>query len=196
MSNEPPTHFLTTRWTLVLHAARGEAEMKNQALEQLCQAYWKPVYAWLRRRGNSEVAAQDLTQDFFLRVVSRDMLGSIQQERGKFRTYLLTLVQRFAADEYDRSQAYKRGGQHVHISFDWQEAETITAALPNGCASPDAAYEKIAKTCGLTANYVSVSLLRWRRRVRELVMEELRDITQDEASAEAEFSALLAALRE
>ncbi|MCB9937460.1 MAG: hypothetical protein H6823_04405 [Planctomycetaceae bacterium] len=101
---------MTTRWSVVLAAGRQSSPDAARALESLCRAYWYPLYAFVRRRGKQPDEARDLTQAFFARVLEKDYLNSADRERGRFRTFLLTVFKRFAANEHQREQAQKRGG--------------------------------------------------------------------------------------
>jgi DNA-directed RNA polymerase specialized sigma24 family protein len=94
----------------VLTASHSDTPRARAALETLCQTYWCPLYAYVRRRGNSPEDAQDLTQEFFARLLARNWVGSADPEKGRFRTFLLTAMNHFLADEWDRLKAQKRGG--------------------------------------------------------------------------------------
>jgi RNA polymerase sigma-70 factor (ECF subfamily) len=111
-SAAPSVHdrvFVTTRWTCVL-AARGESPEAQKALSELCEAYWTPVFRFLRREGKTEDLARELTQEFFGRILSRDGFAHADPERGRFRSFLLGAVRHFLADVRDRECASKRGG--------------------------------------------------------------------------------------
>ena len=118
--------FYTTRWTVVLQA-QDEA---GTALEELCQRYWYPLYAFVRRRGHSAADAEDLTQEFFARLLSKRWLEAADQERGKFRTFLMMAMKRFLANEWDRSRRLKRGGDTAILSLDTLGAEQRFANEP------------------------------------------------------------------
>jgi len=111
--------FPRTRWSLVLEAGKGGRE----ALERLCGAYWMPLYAFARRRGNSEERAQDLVQGFLLSFIERDTLARVSREGGRFRAYMLTAFRNYATSEVRREGAKKRGGTFQHLSLDWLHAE-------------------------------------------------------------------------
>ena len=114
-------HFYTTRWTVVL--ASGQPADNTAALETLCRTYWRPVFAFVRRRGHSVADAQDLTQDFFVSLFSGDFLRHVDRSRGRFRALLLTTLNHFLADAWDRAHAQKRGGRFAFISWDNYQAE-------------------------------------------------------------------------
>lgn len=110
--------FTTTHWSLVLAAGEAGGPGSEQALERLCGSYWYPLYAFIRRQGNDEETAKDLTQGFFARVLEKQYLTQVQREKGRFRSFLLASLKHFLADEWDKSQAQKRGGGVNHISLD------------------------------------------------------------------------------
>src|SRR6266545_3113914 len=99
------SYFVTTHWSVVLSAQQKNSSRAAQALETLCRTYWYPLYAYARRRGHSPPDAEDLTQEFFARLLRKDYLQSVAQEKGKFRTFLLVALQRFLANEWQRQHA-------------------------------------------------------------------------------------------
>ena len=105
-----PSQFPTTRWTLVLAAGDHRRKEASSALVSLCENYWYPLYAYLRRRGHSADQAQDLTQEFFMRVLEGRYLDRANPEKGRFRSFILTSLKFFVSDERDRDLAQKRGG--------------------------------------------------------------------------------------
>lgn len=107
--NAPTGHFAPTRWTLVLRA-RGESPEAQAALGTLCEAYWQPVFRFLRREGRDDDAARELTQEFFARLLARRGLDTVEPGHGRFRSFLLGAVKHFLADLRDRERAAKRGG--------------------------------------------------------------------------------------
>ena len=104
------SHFPTTRWNLVVAAGDPQQKEARSALVTLCENYWYPLYAYLRRRGYSADEAQDLTQEFFMRILEGRYLDRADPEKGRFRSFILTSLQFFVADEGDRRRALKRGG--------------------------------------------------------------------------------------
>lgn len=134
--------FATTHWSVVLAAGHQSSPASQDALERLCQTYWYPLYAFVRRRGYRPEDAQDLTQSFFARVLERDLLRRASPERGRFRSFLLTSLQNFLADEYDRSTARKRGSGQPLISWDALDPEARYALEPAGESSPDRLFER------------------------------------------------------
>src|SRR5262245_52303642 len=118
------SHFLSTHWSLVLAAGQAGTAQSAQALAELCRKYWPPVYAYIRRRVPDVHEAQDLTQEFFARVLENHALGKADPQRGRFRSFLLTAVKNFLANERDRARAQKRGGGRAPISFDFAATDS------------------------------------------------------------------------
>jgi RNA polymerase sigma factor (sigma-70 family) len=133
--------FLTTHWSVVLSAREQHSASSAAALETLCRTYWQPLYAYARRRGQSPADAQDLTQEFFARLLQKDYLSSVVREKGKFRTFLLVMFQRFLADEWDKAMAQKRGGGKV-FNVDWASAEQRLLQQPVEHLTPEKAFEQ------------------------------------------------------
>ena len=133
-------HFATTRWSVVLNAAGGEAAPR--ALEELCHAYWFPLYGFIRGQGFSPQDAEDLTQDFFARIIEKEMLADVGPEKGRFRTFLLVCARRFVINERARRGAAKRGGGRKAVSFDRDDAERQYAPAISSSATPDQAFER------------------------------------------------------
>jgi len=117
------SNFPTTSWSLVLAAAANPTPDSHASLATLCKAYWQPIYAFIRRSGYDRDRAQDLTQAFFATMLEKNYLGDADRERGRFRTFLLTAVKHFLANEWDRAHALKRGGDQTAIPIDAVEAE-------------------------------------------------------------------------
>jgi DNA-directed RNA polymerase specialized sigma24 family protein len=97
-------------WTVALHAGRDEPTRARAALAQFCQAYWYPLYSFVRHRGYSPHDAQNLTQAFFVQLLEKRALERVDPEQGRFRTFLLASLKNFLANDWDRSHARKRGG--------------------------------------------------------------------------------------
>jgi len=115
--------FSTTHWSVVLAATGKDTPEATAALERLCRTYWYPLYAYVRREGHSPLDAQDLTQEFFARLLARNSLVRVGPQKGKFRSFLLAAMRHFLADQWDRSHAGKRGGGTEVLSLDAQDAE-------------------------------------------------------------------------
>jgi RNA polymerase sigma factor (sigma-70 family) len=139
---EPPPRaaFVTTHWSVVLTAGRSDTTRAQDALAKLCQIYWHPLYAYVRRRGRSPEDAQDLTQEFFARLIERNAIATVSPEKGRFRSFLLASMNHFLADEWDKSRAQKRGARKV-ISLDTQSAETWLRQQPSEGLTPEEAFE-------------------------------------------------------
>jgi RNA polymerase sigma-70 factor (ECF subfamily) len=138
---KPRECFATTHWTVVVKATASDTTHAGEALEKLCQAYWYPLYAFVRRRGYSMEDAQDLTQDFFARVLECQWLARADQSKGRFRTFLLTALERFLANEWDKARALKRGGGHRLIPVQqFDTAETRYGVEPADDRTPEQAF--------------------------------------------------------
>jgi len=137
-SNAP---FPATKWSIVLISGRGNAK-GEEALAELCQAYWLPLYTFARRDGRSPADAEDLVQGFLAKAISDRLFARADAERGKMRTFLLTAFRRYARDEYRKALAEKRGGGEV-VSLDLIEAEKWYASTGETASeSPEQAYDR------------------------------------------------------
>jgi len=150
MSKQPPTpgpsdpgDFAATRWTLVLSAARGsQTPRAAAAMAELCRIYWYPLYAFIRRRGHAAPEAEDLTQEFFARLLEKHFLAAVDREKGRFRTFLLMAVKRFLANEYDRAQTQKRGGPRRIVPLEGLEPENRYRLEPADTLTPERLFEQ------------------------------------------------------
>lgn len=134
--------FPPTLWSVVLAAGNGSSPRSQEALETLCQIYWYPIYAFLRRQGKSPHDAEDLTQGFFARLCQKDRLGTVGREKGKFRSFLLVSLKNFLADEADKTRAQKRGGGQTIVSLDAASAEERFALEPPNQMDPEKMFER------------------------------------------------------
>ncbi|NLE37726.1 MAG: sigma-70 family RNA polymerase sigma factor [Pirellulaceae bacterium] len=134
--------FATTRWTMVLCAGGGQSPESRAALAVLCESYWFPLYAFVRRAGHSVDDAQDLTQEFFARLLAQPLLERADREKGKFRTFLLAAMKHFLADQWDRARAQKRGGGRAVVSFDAMDAEARYRLEPADDLTPERIFER------------------------------------------------------
>ena len=132
--------FVTTHWSVVLAAARSDTTHAHDALARLCQTYWHPLYAYVRRRGYSPEDAADLTQGFFARLLERNAVATVNPDKGRFRSFLLASLNHFLSDEWDKARAQKRGGAKV-ISFDTESAESWLDQQPSKTLTPEKAFE-------------------------------------------------------
>ena len=151
------SEFRTRSWSLILAPASNPTANSRRALATLCQTYWNPVYAFIRRNGHDPDATQDLTQEFFARLIEKNYLDDADRKRGRFRSFLLVSVKHFLANEWDRSRALKRGGGRLHVSIDAVEAERWYAPSAAGDITPERLFER-----------------RWALSLLERVMRRLR----------------------
>jgi RNA polymerase sigma factor (sigma-70 family) len=152
-----PSQFPTTRWTLVIAAADPQRKEARSALVSLCEGYWYPLYAYVRRRGYPADQAQDLTQDFFIRVLEGRYLDRADPDKGRFRSFLLTSLKFFVADEQDRQRARKRGGGQL-VPFEFSSGEERYQREPAHNETPERIFER-----------------RWALSVLDRVVENLRN---------------------
>jgi RNA polymerase sigma factor (sigma-70 family) len=143
----PPTPsgapcFLTTHWSVVLAAGQTQDAQAREALSTLCQTYWYPLYAYVRRQGQSPDDAQDLTQEFFARLLARNYLGEVRREKGRFRSFLLAALRHFLANEWDRRRRQKRGGGQPPVSLNLEGAETRYRLEPADPLTPERIFER------------------------------------------------------
>jgi len=134
--------FATTHWSVVVAAGDTQTPQSAEALESLCRAYWFPLYAYVRRQGSSPEEAEDLTQEFFARLLKNQYLKHAQRESGKFRTFLLTSLQHFLVSEWRKTERLKRGGGQVVLPWDTALAEQNYVAEPPGDLTSERIYEK------------------------------------------------------
>ena len=126
----------------MLAAGQRHTPQSNGALEELCRAYWFPLYAYVRRRGHNKEDAEDLVQAFFARFLAKNHLTGLNAERGRFRAFLLASLKHFLANEWDKVQAQKRGGGVAPLSLDWQTADTKFQVAATNEPSPDKAFDR------------------------------------------------------
>jgi len=136
-------HFEVTRWTLVLRAAQGgQSPEGRHALEELCRLYWDPVYAFVRRSGHSREDGQDLTQEFFARLLAKNDLAQADRSKGRFRSFLLTAIKHFLANEWDRSRALKRGGSVTFVPLEVSDSDALHTLDPGHELTPEKMFER------------------------------------------------------
>jgi RNA polymerase sigma factor (sigma-70 family) len=135
--------FGRTQWSVVLSAAgKKNPALAEQALEKLCRVYWLPLYTYIRRQGESPHDAQDLTQEFFACLLQKDFLRTVDQTKGRFRSFLLASLKHFLSNQRDRRRAQKRGGGQSPLSLDFSAAETHAAFQPADGRTPEKAFER------------------------------------------------------
>ncbi len=134
--------FVTTHWSVVLTAGGSDTTRARAALEQLCRNYWPPLYAYVRRAGHSREEAQDLTQEFFARLLEQNTVARADPARGRFRSFLLGSLKHFLAHEWEKARAQKRGGgaQLIPLEFDTAETRCAQPAAPGD--TPDRAFDR------------------------------------------------------
>ena len=142
MSPDTPQRFLSTHWSLVSRARDAADPAGAQALEQLCRAYWYPLYACARRSGCQEAEAQDVTQDLFALLLEKRLLDKADAARGKFRSFLLGTLNHLLADQYRTARRQKRGGGAEHVSLEGAEVETRYQMEPDAGLTAERLFDK------------------------------------------------------
>ncbi|HWB10341.1 MAG TPA: sigma-70 family RNA polymerase sigma factor [Pirellulales bacterium] len=140
--SQRPDQFATTHWSVVLAAGRRTSTHARRSLAVLCQGYWYPLYCYVRRQGYSAHDAQDLTQEFFLRLLAKNSLSDVCPERGRFRAFLLAALKHFLSNERDRARAKKRGGGQKPLSLDFRGAEERFVLEPVDESTPEKIYDR------------------------------------------------------
>jgi RNA polymerase sigma factor (sigma-70 family) len=164
--------FQNTLWSRILLAGRLDHADSRQALEELCRAYWYPIYAFLRRWGYDHEKTQDLTQGFFAYLLTKNLLQKADPQKGRFRSFLLTSLRNYACNEYAREHTLKRGGEALFISLDSQFAENCYAQEPATTLAPDKLFDR-----------------RWALAVLHQTMQRL-EAEYDRAGMKGQFAAL------
>jgi RNA polymerase sigma-70 factor (ECF subfamily) len=141
-TGRPQSYFATTHWSVVLSAGHSDTPRARHALERLCQTYWYPLYAYVRRRGHSPEDAQDLTQEFFARLLEGNRVRTADKQKGRFRSFLLAGMNNFLADEWDKSRAQKRGGGLRTVPLQFDTAETRYGSEPVDDVTPEQSFER------------------------------------------------------
>jgi len=210
--------FQPTAWTRILQARDGSETSVQQALEHLADLYWKPVFYHIRRKGHSVHDAEDLTQEFFRRFIERQGMQQADPDKGRFRTFLLSSVNNFLSDEYDKRSAQKRTPdpeyhealpQHEEAhSFDRDWATVVLdrafarlreqapreARVLEAQRGGKTRYRELAEELGVNEAHVKVMAQRGRTKLRRFILDHLRDTSTSEAEAQEELAQLFAAL--
>jgi RNA polymerase sigma-70 factor (ECF subfamily) len=142
----------------VLAAKIGDSQQAHQAMERLCRTYWPPLYAYIRREGYDAVEAQDLTQDFFARLLAREYLQKLHHQEGKFRSFLLAYLKNFLSEQRRRAGAQKRGGGYMFVSLHEPASENGYLLEPVDELTPDQVFER-----------------RWAQTVMQTALDRLRE---------------------
>jgi RNA polymerase sigma factor (sigma-70 family) len=232
--------FTTTQWSLVRAGGdSGNPALQREALATLCRAYWPPVYAYIRCRGNDVESARDLTQGFFTLLLDKNYVKKADRDRGRFRSFLLTCVKRYLTDVRDRRHARKRGGGLTILPLEFQTEESSFRFEPADRRTPEAIFEKrwalsvvrqavsrleqemqrsgkqgqfrrlkpwltgegpespysrLAEDLGMSEQALRVTTHRLRRRLGQLLREEVSSTLSDPAKLNAEMRSLFEAL--
>lgn len=163
--------FATTHWSAVLRVGKS-LPGSDEALARLCETYWFPLYAFVRRRGYRPEEAEDLTQGFFCHLLTHRSLASVDQAKGRFRAFLIASLRHFVANEWAHARTQKRGGGQRLLSLDACGAEARYALEPPDPSSPEKAFER-----------------NWAMTLMEKVLERLR-ATQEARGKGTLFAAL------
>jgi RNA polymerase sigma-70 factor (ECF subfamily) len=134
--------FATTHWSVVIRAGRGDEGAAYQALSQLCEGYWYPLYAFVRRQGHEAEESRDLVQGFFAHFIEKNVVGIADPERGRFRSFLLSCLRRYLTSEWRRDHAQRRGGFATVVSIDDDDAERRYGLEPADRLSPETMYDR------------------------------------------------------
>jgi RNA polymerase sigma-70 factor (ECF subfamily) len=140
-----PAHrdrFATTHWSIVVSVTGSRSSAARRALATLCENYWFPLYAYVRRRGYQTHEAEDLTQEFFLRLLAKNYLADVDRQKGKFRAFLLASLKHFLANEWDRQRTQKRGGGQTVVPLDAPNAESRYRLEPADAMTPEKLFER------------------------------------------------------
>jgi len=183
--------FTTTHWSVVLAAGLTDAPQAAEALEQLCRGYWYPLYAYVRRSGHPPEDAQDLTQEFFARLLAKNYLSAVHRERGRFRWFLLCAVKRFLINERERALTEKRGGGAIYVPLDGMKAEGRYRLDAADHTTPDKLFDRAWATNLIQTTYQRLEeehalegkgrLFEW---LRVFLSGDRADLTCAEAGAE------------
>ena len=143
MNAEKSSTFPNTRWTMVLRLRSSSEPLRQRAFEELCLAYWKPLYVFARRCGHSPPDAEDFTQGFFAQLLRRQDLGTLAPEKGRLRTFFKTAFRNFIVDEARRETRLKRGGSSGVLSLDLESAERQYQQTSRDEATPEEAFDRL-----------------------------------------------------
>lgn len=238
--NAPSGRFKTTRWTLVLRAKDDRDPLRGNALNDLCEAYWGPLYVYLRRKGRSTEDSRDIAQGFFAYLLEKGVVEKAARDRGKFRSFLIGVLENYLANEHRKAAALKRGGGALPFSLDFDREERLDSIPPADSSTPLDAYNRawalavmrrafdsfrgesiktqpgehvealvlhlqgpvddqtngdLAARLGRSPGEMKHLLTRSRRRLKELILDQLRETVETEADVEDELRDLFGFLR-
>lgn len=140
--SQPAQRFATTRWSLIVQARSSDELPARAALQDLCEAYWLPVYGFMRRQTNDVHEAQDLTQGFFASLLARNAFADLHPDRGRFRSFLLAAAKHFVCNEWDKQTSVIRGGRVVLHSLDYEFGERELSQELSRDRSAEAIFER------------------------------------------------------
>jgi RNA polymerase sigma-70 factor (ECF subfamily) len=186
-----PGAFDTTHWSVVVSARDSSSPEAASAMERLCRTYWYPLYVFVRRKGYNHEDASDLTQAFFAKFLEKRYLKSVDASLGKFRTFLLASMTHFLANEWDKSQAQKRGGGERVISFDDSTAEERYRLEPVEQATPETLFERrwAETVMGVVLDRLAVEMEAKRfEMLKRFLLEDKGAVSYDEAGAQLGLS--------
>jgi RNA polymerase sigma factor (sigma-70 family) len=149
--------FPATRWSVIIRAVAVPSPLSRAALEDLCRLYWPPLYAFLRRSGQTPHEAQDLVQGYLARLLEREDLATVNSDKGRFRSYLLAGLRNYLVSEARQAGTLKRGGRAEIISLDIENAEALCRTALTDGATPDLAFDR-----------------RWAETILDQALEKLR----------------------
>jgi RNA polymerase sigma factor (sigma-70 family) len=169
--------FPSTHWSVVLAAGQSQAEpeMAGAALAELCQAYWAPLYGFVRSRGHTMHDAQDLTQSFFAYVLERKVYARVDRRKGRFRSFLLASLKNFLADAADRERTLKRGGSQIFLPLHEEQAEEAESLFQthSGIGNEDRLFDRSWAEALVAAALERVSA-DYKHEAKERLFNELR----------------------
>jgi len=140
--NIPRAAFAGTRWSVVMKARDKDAPEARAALSELCRMYWYPLYSFVRRSGYGHHEAEDMTQGFFQHLIGRDGFAHVDPAKGRFRSFLISSMKNFLANERERAGAKKRGGGQIHVSIDMADADGRYSCEPADNSTPESIFDR------------------------------------------------------
>ena len=182
---QPAGVFATTHWSVVVQAGDSQSPEAGFALERLCRTYWYPLYVFVRRKGKGHEDACDLTQGFFALFLEKHYLRSVNASLGKFRTFLLTSLTHFMANEADKARAQRRGGDRPALSLDEAAAEARYEVETADHETPERVFERrwVQTVMGLVLDRLAAETGQERFEVlKDFMLAKQREISYEEAA--------------